>query len=80
MKRAIFAAAALAVLAMPAAAAEDVSVSALLAQGFTIVGTVAPPSGGGGLYLQQKEKLFFCFVSETPSSPTLTTRYCKPVR
>ena len=78
MKHAIFAAAALAVLATPAIAAD--TVQSLLAQGYTIVAATAPTGGGGALYLQQKEKLYFCFVTETPTSPALTTRYCKPVQ
>jgi opacity protein-like surface antigen len=78
MKRVLSAAAVLAALATPALAAD--TVQSLLAQGYTIVGTTSPPAGGGGLYLQLKEKLYFCFVVETPNSPALTTRYCKPVQ
>ncbi|HLH91962.1 MAG TPA: hypothetical protein VKX28_26320 [Xanthobacteraceae bacterium] len=77
MKYAI-AIAVLTAFATPAFAAD--TVQSLLAQGFTIVGVSAPASGGGALYLQQKEKLYFCFVTETPNSPALTTRYCKPVQ
>jgi len=78
MKRAISVAVGFAALAMPAVAAD--TVQSLLAQEFTVVGTTAPRGGGGGVYLQKKEKLYFCFVSETPNSPAVTTRYCKPVQ
>jgi hypothetical protein len=44
-----------------------------------VVGTTAPASGGGGVFLQKKEKLYFCYVAETPTSTTVATRYCKPV-
>ena len=78
MKRAISLAAALVAFATPAVAAETMTVQSLLAQDFAVVGTMA--SGiGPGLFLQKKDKLFLCFVSETPNSPTVATRYCKPV-
>ena len=56
------------------------SVQSLLSQEFVVVAAVASPNGGAGLFLQKKDQLFFCFVSETPSSAALTTNYCKPVR
>jgi hypothetical protein len=34
---------------------------------------------GGAVYLQKKEKLYFCYVTETATSATVATRYCKPV-
>ena len=58
---------------------ENITVSSLLAQDYAIVGTVAVPSGGGGLYMRKANKLYFCFVTETPQSATLSTRYCKAV-
>jgi hypothetical protein len=60
-------------------AEEIATVQSLIKQGFDIVGTTAPRDGGGGVYLQKNDQLFFCFVTETPRSPTVTTRYCKPV-
>jgi hypothetical protein len=60
-------------------AAPSVTVQSLLAQDSAVVGTTAPPNGGGGVYLQKKEKLYFCYVAETPTSATVSTRYCKPV-
>ena len=32
------------------------------------------------LFLQKKDQLFACFVTETPQSPALKTFYCKPVQ
>jgi hypothetical protein len=61
------------------ATAEDAeTVQSLLKQEFAIVGTILSKADGG-LYLQKKDRLFFCLVSETPQSKTVSTRYCKPV-
>ena len=60
-------------------AAEKVTVSSLLAQDYAIAGTSATPSGGAGLFLRKGAKLYFCFVSETRQSATVSTEYCKPV-
>jgi hypothetical protein len=73
---AIIALAALA--ATPALAQQAVTVASLLGQEFTVVGTIAS-NIGPGVFLQKKDKLFLCFISETPASPAVTTRYCKPV-
>jgi hypothetical protein len=59
--------------------AQQVTVQSLLAQDYAVVGTTAPASGGGAVFLQKKEKLYFCYVTETPTSATVATRYCKPV-
>ena len=61
-----------------AQAQKPVTVKSLLAQEFAVVGTITN-TAGGGIYLQKKDKLFFCNVTETPTSTTLATRYCKPV-
>ncbi|MBR1225598.1 hypothetical protein JQ629_19020 [Bradyrhizobium sp. AUGA SZCCT0222] len=53
--------------------------SSLLAQDYAIAGTSATPSGGAGLFLRKGAKLYFCFVSETRQSATVSTEYCKPV-
>ena len=60
------------------ASAQDVTVKSLLADGFTVVGSSASNIGIGVL-LQNKNKLYLCFVSETPKSVAVTTKYCKPV-
>jgi len=60
---------------------EPTTVQSLIKQGFTIVGvTTNPSAGGAGLFLQNKDQLFFCFVAERPGAPTVMTRYCKPVQ
>ena len=61
-----------------AQAQQPVTVKSLLAQEFAIVGTI-PSTAGPGVFLQKKDRLFLCFVAETPTSTTVATRYCKPV-
>jgi hypothetical protein len=60
-------------------AADEITVSTLLRDGFDIVAAVPTSIGAPGLFLRKADKLYACFVSETPTSPTLSTRYCKPV-
>jgi hypothetical protein len=62
-----------------AASAQAVSVQSLISQDFVVVGTFLSPAGAA-LFLQKKDKLFFCVVAETPTSENVDTRYCKPVR
>lgn len=54
------------------------TVASLLKQDFAVVSTVPSPIGPG-LFLQKKDKLYLCFVAETPKSDAITTKYCKPV-
>lgn len=64
-----------------AASAQDAgspTVQHLLNQDFAVVGTFPSPSGVG-VFLQKKDQLFLCLVTETPSSKTVSTSYCKPV-
>jgi hypothetical protein len=61
-----------------ALAAETTTVDTLLADGYTVVAAVTSQIGPG-VFLQKGQNLEVCFVSETPSSPAVTTRYCKPV-
>lgn len=56
-----------------------ITVTSLLAQDYTIAGTLSVPSGGAGLFMRKASKLYFCFLSETPTSETVSTKYCKPV-
>jgi hypothetical protein len=58
---------------------EQITVQSLLAKQFATVGAVTSPVGPG-LFLQKGDQLFLCFVSETPNSQAVSTRYCKPVR
>ncbi len=62
-----------------ALAQTPVTVKSLLDQEFQVVGTVASHAGPG-VFLQKKDKLFFCVIAETAASPDVATRYCKPVR
>lgn len=63
----------------PAQTAEKVTVSTLLAQDYAIAGTTSVPTGGAALFLRKGAKLYFCFISETRQSATVSTEYCKPV-
>ena len=58
--------------------AQGTTVQYLLGSGFTIAGVI-PSNAGPGIFLQKADKLFVCFVAETPKSAEVTTRYCKPV-
>jgi len=61
------------------AAAADVTVQSLMNEGYTIAGVITSPAGPG-VFLQKSNVLFVCFVAETPASPSVATRYCKPVK
>ena len=68
-----------ALLSAPAVAQNNVTVQSLISEDFVVVGSI-PSNIGPGLFLQKKDKMFFCVVVETPTSTSVTTRYCKPVR
>jgi hypothetical protein len=55
------------------------TVSSLLRDGFAIAAATQSQPGPAGLFLQKKDQLYFCTVSETRTSKALTTQYCKPV-
>ena len=59
--------------------AERITVSSLTSQGYDLAGTIQSPSGMAGLFLRKGAQLYLCFVSETPQSRAVTTRYCKPI-
>jgi hypothetical protein len=61
-----------------ARAEEAPTVDTLLAQGYTVVAAITSQIGPG-VFLQKGQSLELCFVAETPNSPSMTTRYCKPV-
>jgi hypothetical protein len=63
-----------------AVSAQTMNVQSLLGDGYTVAGVTQPPRGGAGVYLQKGNALVFCFVAETPDSPTVATKYCKPVK
>jgi hypothetical protein len=58
--------------------AEDVTVKSLTAEGFTVVSSFMTEIGPG-LFLQNGERLYLCFVTERRETQTITTNYCKPV-
>ena len=63
-----------------AVSAQTMTVQSLLDNGYTVAGVVSSAVGGGGVFLQKGNALVFCFVAETPTSPTVATKYCKPVK
>ena len=63
-----------------AASAQTMNVQSLLDQGYSVAGILSPPKGGAGIFLQKGNTLVMCFVAETPTSPTVATGYCKPVK
>jgi hypothetical protein len=63
-----------------AVSTQTVNVQSLMSDGYTVAGVTQPPGGGAGVWLQKGTALVFCFVAETPDSPTVATKYCKPVR
>lgn len=76
--RMIFAITLLLAGAFAAQAQQKETVQSLLAQDFVAVGAVTSPAGPG-VFMQKKTKMYLCFVSETPQSAVVSTRYCKPV-
>jgi len=78
MKAHMIAVAAASTVISAAAWGQMVTIKSLLAEDFTVVGSITSPIGPG-VFLQKKDKLYLCFASETPTSTTVATRYCKPV-
>ena len=62
-----------------AVSAQTMTVQSLMNDGYTIVGII-PSSAGPGIFLQKGTALIVCFVAETPTSATVATQYCKPVK
>jgi lipoate-protein ligase A len=48
--------------------------------GYTVAGVNTSLAGGGGVYLQKGNTLVYCYVTEKPGSPTVATKYCRPVK
>jgi len=74
---------ALALAAAPTAASaqtQSVSVQSLIDSGYTIAGITTSLAGGASIFLQKGNALFYCYAAETPTSPTVATKYCKPVK
>jgi hypothetical protein len=57
---------------------EPMTVHSLLSRNFSVVGAIPSPAGPGVL-LQKQNELIICFVSETRTSKSVATQYCKPV-
>ena len=66
--------------AQTVASAETMTVQSLLDGGYTVAGVTTSRTGGAGVFLQKGNALVFCFAAETPTSPTVATQYCKPVK
>ncbi len=81
MRRNIAPLAALALAAtQTAVSAQTMNVQSLMDDGYTVAGVTTLRTGGAGIFLQKGNALVFCFAAETPTSPTVTTKYCKPVK
>jgi len=65
---------------LTALSAQTMTVQSLMDGGYTVAGVVSTRVGGAGIYLQKANALVFCFAAETPTSPTVATQYCKPVK
>jgi maltoporin len=63
-----------------AVSAQAMTVQSLIDDGYMVAGVTAPPAGGGGVFLHKGNALVFRFVAETPTSPTVAIKYCKPVK
>jgi len=71
-------------LALPAAAqpqpaAEGVTVTSLLAEGYAVTSSFFNPQAGVVLLLQNGASLYMCLVQEMRDTAVLTTVYCKVV-
>jgi hypothetical protein len=63
-----------------AVSAQTMTVQSLVDDGYKVAGVTQPQGGGAGVFLQKGNALVFCDVAETPTSPTVATIYCKPVK
>ena len=63
-----------------AVSAQTTTVQSLMDGGYTVAGVTQTAGGGAGVFLQKGSALVYCYVIETPTSPTLATQYCKPVK
>ena len=66
--------------AQTAASAQTMNVQSLMDDGYTVAALTTSQSGGAGVFLQKGNALVFCLVVETPDSPAVPTKYCKPVK
>ena len=64
----------------PAVSAETMTVQSLINDGYSIAGVISSRSGAAGVFLLKDKALVMCAVAETPTSATVATAYCKPVK
>jgi hypothetical protein len=60
--------------------AQTMTVQSLMDKGYTVAGIMSSPTGRASIFLQKGSALVYCFAAETPTSPTVATKYCKPVK
>jgi hypothetical protein len=63
-----------------AVSSQITTVQSLMDDGYTVAGVNTSLAGGGGVYLQKGNTLVYCYVTEKPGSPTVATKYCRPVK
>jgi hypothetical protein len=63
-----------------AVSAQTMTVESLMNSGYTVAGITTSQAGGASIFLQKGNALVYCYAAETPDSPTLATKYCKPVK
>jgi hypothetical protein len=68
------------VAAQTAVSAQTKTVQSLMDNGYTVAGITTSPTGGASIFLRKANTLVYCFTAETPDSPTVATKYCKPVK
>ena len=80
MRNIVLVAAVVSAAAPTAASAQTMTVQSLMDNGYTVAGITTSPAGGASVFLQKGNALVYCFAAETPTSPTVATKYCKPVK
>jgi hypothetical protein len=63
-----------------AVSAQTITVQSLMDSGYTVAGITTSQAGGASIFLQKGNALVYCYAAETPDSPTVVTKYCKPVK
>jgi hypothetical protein len=63
-----------------AVSAQTITVQSLMDSGYTVAGITTSQAGGASIFLQKGNALVYCYAAETPDSPTVATKYCKPVK
>jgi hypothetical protein len=63
-----------------AVSAQTMTVQSLMDSGYTVAGITTSQAGGASIFLQKGNALVYCYAAETPDSPAVATKYCKPVK